>query len=59
MNVGMSFYPQAVVLEGKVYVDGGSAVNKAHDALCSQWANSPYVKNSGSARVATFQCVIN
>ena len=33
MNVGMSFYPQAVVLEGKVYVGGGSAVNKEDDML--------------------------
>ena len=28
MSIGMSFYPQVVVLKGKVYVGGGSAVSK-------------------------------
>lgn len=33
MRVGMSFYPQAVVIKGRVYVGGGSAVNKADNTL--------------------------
>ena len=33
MSIGMSFYPQAVVLKGTVYVGGGSAVNKENSML--------------------------
>ena len=33
MSIGMSFYPQAVVLKGKVYVGGGSAINNAQNTI--------------------------
>ena len=33
MSIGMSFYPQAVVLKGRVYVGGGSAINNAQNSI--------------------------
>ena len=44
MHIGMSFYPQAVVLKGRVYVGGGNTVIKKdntlvmyYDTECNQW----------------------
>ena len=33
MSIGMSFYPQAVVLKGKVYIGGGSAINNTQNSI--------------------------
>ena len=48
MSIGMSFYPQAVVLKGKVYVGGGSAINNnqntivmCYDIEHNQWTILP------------------
>ena len=48
MSIGMSFYPQAVVLKGKVYVGGGDAVNTEDNTLVmcynierNQWSALP------------------
>lgn len=48
MSAGMSFYPQAIVLERRVYVGGGSAVNKEDNTLVmcydierNQWNSLP------------------
>ena len=48
MSIGMSFYPQAVVLKGRVYVGGGSALIKEDNTLVmcydterNQWNSLP------------------